>query len=395
MGVKRLDIYKQKSKLVKTDQGFLKVPIRATRTGVFQYIMADGNIRRELRPPEEVFNADSMNSITMVPLTMTHPTEMVSVKNAKGLSIGVTGEKVEKADGRYIDITGLITDESAVVKVEDKANRGDSQEVSCGYTCDIEEKAGEFEGERYDVVQRNIRYNHVALVDRGRAGPNVKLRLDGTEGVLYDENINLVTDNEVIMKKVKLDGVEIEVSEEAAKAIESMQSKNASEIEAAQKEVKEANEKTDALTKEVEALKGVNKEATEKADTLTKEVEELKKTRVDHAQIDAMVAKRSAIVSVAEKIVKDFKKDGKSDLEIQKEVILYTNKELKLDGKSEEYVGARFDAIVENIDVYLDSSREEFKKRADNKDEPKLDARQKMIKDSLEAHKAPLKVTKK
>ena len=42
---------------------------------------------------------------------------------------------------------------------------GRSRELSCGYYCDLDETPGEYEGQRYDARQRNIRGNHLALVE--------------------------------------------------------------------------------------------------------------------------------------------------------------------------------------------------------------------------------------
>src|SRR5690606_25874157 len=57
--------------------------------------------------------------------------------------------------------------------------RKDRREVSCGYRCLVDETPGVTpEGERYDRVQRRIRYNHVAIVPEGRAGEAVALRMD-------------------------------------------------------------------------------------------------------------------------------------------------------------------------------------------------------------------------
>ena len=62
-------------KAAKTPQGFLKAPVRATRTGIFIYHDANGNEVRELRPPDEVFATPSMESLIMIPLTNNHPYE--------------------------------------------------------------------------------------------------------------------------------------------------------------------------------------------------------------------------------------------------------------------------------------------------------------------------------
>ena len=47
------------------------------------------------------------------------------------------------------------------------------KDLSAAYFFDADMTPGEYEGERYDGVMRNLRANHVALVEEGRAGPDV------------------------------------------------------------------------------------------------------------------------------------------------------------------------------------------------------------------------------
>lgn len=49
------------------------------------------------------------------------------------------------------------------------------KELSMGYRCVYEFQSGEYEGQHYDAIQRQIRFNHLALVDEGRMGPSVSV----------------------------------------------------------------------------------------------------------------------------------------------------------------------------------------------------------------------------
>ena len=53
------------------------------------------------------------------------------------------------------------------------------RELSLGYDCDLEENPGTWNGMPYDCIQRNIRINHLAIVDEARAGHQTRLNLDG------------------------------------------------------------------------------------------------------------------------------------------------------------------------------------------------------------------------
>ncbi|QDX29548.1 DUF2213 domain-containing protein [Dickeya poaceiphila] len=69
----------------------------------------------------------------------------------------------------YLDNALIVTDSDAIEKI----NNGTLREISCGYFFEPDFTPGEFNGVNYDFVMRNLRGNHVALVEKGRAGPDV------------------------------------------------------------------------------------------------------------------------------------------------------------------------------------------------------------------------------
>ena len=54
-----------------------------------------------------------------------------------------------------------------------------------------------YNGEPFDFRQTNIRYNHLAIVDEARAGPEARIVLDGEDAVLINQE-------EAIMANKKL-----------------------------------------------------------------------------------------------------------------------------------------------------------------------------------------------
>ena len=74
---------------------------------------------------------------------------------------------------------------------------GHKRELSLGYTLDHEEVAGEWNGQAYDVRQKNIRYNHLSVVKKARGGPLCKFNLDGedtnVDGICTDKVLNFNT----------------------------------------------------------------------------------------------------------------------------------------------------------------------------------------------------------
>ncbi|MBB2918324.1 DUF2213 domain-containing protein [Cupriavidus alkaliphilus] len=193
-----------------TAEGYLRDSPILTRVGIFPYKRQDGTTRYELRPPEEVFHADTLASLKGIPITDGHP-GLVNSRNAKQHSVGtVLSEGRQDGENTVGDI--VIHDTSPIV--------AGKKELSCGYTLTLDETPGEWNGQRYDAVQRNIRYNHTALVRAGRAG-NARLNLDAADADLSnDEESNMTT------VKVRLDsGLSYDAAPEVAQELEALRGK--------------------------------------------------------------------------------------------------------------------------------------------------------------------------
>jgi uncharacterized protein len=174
------------------DKGTLKPPrVRAdgsirfdgylTRSGVFLYRRDDGSIKREWRSPDEVFKADSLVTLELATVTNDHPVDFVTPANAKKLAVGSVGDTIVVEDSK-VRASIAIVDADTIKAITDG-----KREISCGYECTIIDESGVTpDGEHYDTRQVGIVYNHVAIVDRGRAGPQVRLNFDAAEQVDSD-----------------------------------------------------------------------------------------------------------------------------------------------------------------------------------------------------------------
>ena len=198
-------------KFTKDSNGFLHGTAPVTNIGVFSYALPNGTIRRELRLPAEVFHPDSIASLKQVPLTNDHPREGVSPTTAKELSVGSIGDGVTN-DAYKLYAPICVTDAETIAQIQDG-----KRALSCGYTCDLEDNAGNWNGIAYDVIQRNIRYNHVAVVDKGRAGDEAIMRLDSVQTITNQKQ-------DSNMKKLTIDSVEVEVSEAVANHVAKLDS---------------------------------------------------------------------------------------------------------------------------------------------------------------------------
>lgn len=155
-----------------TPEGYLIDNPILTRVGIFEYHNPDGTIRRELRLPEEVFAAESLASYKGKPVILTHEAGLVDVDNVQQEHIGtILSEGIQDGDNVRAQI---------VIHDAESLDYG-LRELSLGYTQTPDETPGVWNGQPYDAIQRNIQINHLALVEKARAGEQARLNIDGEE----------------------------------------------------------------------------------------------------------------------------------------------------------------------------------------------------------------------
>jgi hypothetical protein len=150
-----------------------------SKVGVFPYsgrsigAPEPGKIYNVYRPEEELSNAETIKSFQLLPFVNDHPDDMlgqeaVDLPNVDGKPVeGIIGEKVYYRDGYLYGNLKIFTD-----RIAGYIDAG-KREVSAGFRCIYEQATGFYNGQPYDYIQRNIRGNHVALVNEGRMGPDV------------------------------------------------------------------------------------------------------------------------------------------------------------------------------------------------------------------------------
>jgi hypothetical protein len=311
------------SRPVKRPNGWLDAEGFISRTGIQEYRRADGTVEREYRPPEEVFAPAALASFAFVPLTNDHPAEgALDATNTQRYQVGTVVAPHQDGDRARAQL--LITDASTIAAMEEGKT-----ELSCGYTCELEECPGVApNGERYDAIQRNIRGNHVALVAVGRAGPEIRVRMDSTDAAMVPSAISDESHGDAMKRKIRVDGVEIEVDEMTAQLFERSQKAAADALAAARSDAEKATARADALDKE-----------------LTKAKAEL---ATAPAKAREAIAARVALETKAGEILGEVKFDGLSDIEIKRQVAEHVH-ELDLKGKSDDYVNVSYDMALKQF----------------------------------------------
>lgn len=314
-GLYRQDVAILDATTTRTPEGYIRVTAKIARSGIQEYPDGQGGVMRELRHPDDVFSQSALQSLTLLPVSNLHPPEFINPGNARKYQVGYSGESVT-VDGRWITIPLVITDEEAIHDVE--AGR---RELSVGYTVDLIDEGGVYDGQEYTHRQTNIRGNHIALVDRARAGSEARINLDERGGNMDGKLITIL-----------LDGIEYQASPEVQREITRL-TRQLDEITTALKDAKKAIETSQA-----------------KLDEKTAEALDLKKKldeATDTATIEARVKARLDLLAKASKIVKTEDLLGKSDREIMAAVIHAKHADLDLANATDDYIAARFDAIIE------------------------------------------------
>lgn len=278
---------------------------RATRAGVFAYRNPDGSMRYELRHPDQV--GPTAAQLAMCPLTNDHPKEgIVTPENADRLQKGVVLESHWDEAGAQVPVKVLVTHQELL-----EALAAGKKELSCGYQCEAVPEEGEYNGERYTHRQTGIIYNHLAVVDVGRAGPECALRLDSAGNVVSSVDTEAPSSSDVspipypeppplpggtkespVEKEIIINGITFKVPAQVAEALlaerAAMEAKHKEMLGKAQAESSSMAEDMGNKEKELQAMSA-------KLDSANAEVATLKKLHADAtdpAQVRERITKR-------------------------------------------------------------------------------------------------------
>lgn len=339
--VMRIDARGKLDKVARTTLGGARVPATLTRTGVLKYRKADGTIRRELRLPEEVFHADSLETLRGAPITVGHPYSIGGLLDAgtyRAFTVGHTEDV--RQDGKSLVAGSLCVQDG---KTADAIDCGDLCETSPGYQCRMDMTSGVWNGEPYDAIQRGIRYNHIALLPANQSRADIGLRLDANDAVCVEEE-------EIIMTvKIKLDGKDFDFGSESH--IEKLEAMHAAVVTKLDEKVTEKKEALKVAVAEKETLQGRLDAATAEVATLKTKLD----AAIDPKALAEKVSARVALVVKAKSVLgEDVKLDDKSDREIMVDVIKTDAKDFTDAGRSDDYIRGRFES-VEKAAVRSDS----------------------------------------
>lgn len=335
-----------------TDEGFLRVPGKVARTGIQQYLACelglDGDPNRIInvyRPEDEVFNADSLASFDGVDITLQHPDTLVDSNNYSRVSKGVVRGAGTRTDDNFVQCNLLIKAKDTVDAV-----LSGTCELSAGYTATYDDTPGTApDGTPYQFKQTNIRINHVAVVDRARAGSSARIFDTKPHG---DKAMHQITTDT---------GRVLEVADAAV----------ADAFDRLQKRVNDA----EATAKSVQASLDASQA---KVDDLTAKLETAVKASSDEA-IKQRVEEIAQVQTKARKVAGDqFSCDSVNATDIMRAALTTRYPSRSFADKSADYVQAAFDMASEEDEE-------------DKKDKPAKDAQYAQL--AQDAAKAPVAPT--
>lgn len=248
--------------IAETPEGYLlctSVPV--TRIGEFLYkgneligedgkslveASADGVVRIQ-RDEDQVFSPTAIASLLGKSLTMDHPDGFVGPENWQKLTHGIV-QNVRRGDngnGDFLLADILVTTEEAI-----KAIKDGQRELSLGYDAQYEDTGGGM-GKQKDLI-----FNHCALVAKGRAGSRCRISDDvkactGCGKCTCGDKNNIGQEEDMTVKEFKsrfmkfFDSLEDETEEEKAARL-------AKEKEATDKKTKDQSEEEEAAKKRAE-----------------------------------------------------------------------------------------------------------------------------------------------
>lgn len=316
-----------------TPEGFLDLYCTFSKVGDLKYQYVDGSEITETLTADELFNSDSLATITGKPITLNHPPDWVTAENAKEYSRGATGTRVITKEDTA-QVVASIHDKELIELIKNKKAR----QVSVGYTTDVVKKD---DGKFYQTARK---YNHLAvLTTDGRAGDRVRVHYnDSTAALLVGTSPSDVKEDPIPTSKTdKKSDLEI------VSALESKLEKDSGLIKGiVESAFARFSDRVDSLTKLIEGsipkVPEENKQTEDKTDSKA----ELEKIRTDAFQAGR---DRATLESTAKEYLKDFKFDSASNDDIKTAVIKHLRPEIssRLDGKDANYIHALYDITVE------------------------------------------------
>jgi hypothetical protein len=342
----RLDTAAPLRRVVETPQGGLRIEAALSRAGVLRYRDDAGQEWAELVPPETLRDDAALATLRGATVTDLHPPGLVTAETYRDVAVGHVHDD-PRIEGDYLVATLTVNDAAEVARIRS----GERKDTSAGYVCDLDETPGVFEGERYDRVQRNRRYNHVGLGPEGwgRAGSDVGLRLDGGAVAV---RVDAPAGDPTMKKTIKLRGREVHL-DMAEGEDKKLQMALDEDMGAVDEKIQKKDAEMGALGAQIDGLQTALTDALTQVATLGAAMKAMEAMKAEPAAepseevLDAALAVREAVRADAAKVLgAEVSLAGKKPAEIKRLVVAKVLPTVKLDGLSADAIEGMYRGAV-------------------------------------------------
>ena len=319
----------------RTPEGYLRADTALVRVGVMEYSGRELGLSGAeadldhgvLFDRDVVFNDRTLASARMKPVTFGHPPEGVNINNHAALAVGHLGDDIREIEGGRLAASMILTSPTAIAAVENGI-----EETSIGFTTELRESTGQHDGNAYSFRMAGpLEINHMAIVDRGRAGPTVRIFNEGKLGMTDEE-----------LKKL--------ISKAIAEALATQSTSSEQPPGEKNKDSSQPNElDVDALAGAIAAKlastvpqtkQSSDQDTTEKADEQSSD-----STEADRPDVAELAAARAELIVLATPVLpKDANPRSMTDREII--VAALGNSVTDADSRSDEYLRGLFDSMA-------------------------------------------------
>lgn len=339
------------------------VPI--ARVGVFPYLHSDGTWTNEAKLPEDILSESTVKSANNKPVTNDHPVDdgenvLVDKTNSTQYVKGFTADNAH-VEGDMLKVGLTIMDPQLI----DTVQNGGKQELSIGFQTDVEPISGEYNGAKYDSVQRNIQINHVAVVDRAREGHNIRITGDSAQMVVNDtRKEKQMAENEKNAFD-DADNTSSNTNSASSNTSSSSNSSSSSSSDDKDKQIADLKQQVKDLQAQL-ASKNSNSSSQDdsddddkdksksKSDSVDAEIEKIKKERdmyksqVEGDSFNTTIDERIDLIDDAKKILGDsYDFHGKSNHDIKVAAIKKADSTIKVDGMDDSFINGVY-AVIKN-----------------------------------------------
>lgn len=253
------------------EDGSLRVTCTVLAQGIFKYLPSESPDGAEVHSdgmvyhyiPKSAFTLEALASLEGVPVTAeNHLWRDTKNTFVDGNTVGtVAGTPEVFSDYVLADV--VVRDEATIEAIK----RGDLVEVSAGYdaTCTLEH--GLFAGESYEVVQDNIRFNHLTFLPKGQGRCGEFVKIINSEDNMKEKVIQKQFGNKSLNFKFTNEAD----ADEALKLADETQNYSAEEVSKAMETVKLLTEEKEKLQADLDEALKVLEQQKELLEKLTSE----------------------------------------------------------------------------------------------------------------------------